>query len=703
MKIINVTPGLLPIPPNGWGAVEKIIWETHNCLLELGHESKICYLDEVDGTEDIVHIHVANLANLAHERGIKYAFTLHDHHAYLYGKESHVYFENLQAIQNAEVAFVPAKFLLEYFGNPENLFYFSHGVNVDAFKKSSFEGEHRLLCVANNGFIHDQSEDRKGFMYAIEAAKKLNLQITIVGPENNRKFFDRFPQDYDKLTIKFNLTEDELIEEYSKHTIFVHPSILEAGHPNLTLLEAIASGLPVVATFEENNFLSGLIRIDRDVDSVIKGILHAIDNYDKYRLFCETSSNKLTWKNRVKELLVYYKNHYNMKNELIYAYENTQPLNLLPRKTHPTFNYNFVSGAFFEILGNASTVYKVEFIDRLNGNIVYSTEMNGNCWAKCNREYFTDWLIRVDDGEDQYEYYLDLRERRVLINFDSSSLGDSFAWIPIVRQFKEKYGCEVIVSTFHNSLFKDAYPELTFISPGEGVDNLFASYSLGYWYDNAGYNMSKHPVNPFTRPLQAAASDILGVEFTEERPRLHISSDLLPEIDGDYICIAPHSTAHAKYWNFPGGWQKVIDYYNSLGYKVVYVSNEDPDSGWTHQNVGELTNIVKRNGLPLERVLADIKGAKAFIGLGSGLSWAAWACGTPVTLISGFSDTISEFSDCERLINKSVCNGCWNRTLFDKGDWEWCPDHKGTPRHFECSKAISPHDVIFATNRNLAK
>ena len=203
--------------------------------------------------------------------------------------------------------------------------------------------------------------------------------------------------------------------------------------------------------------------------------------------------------------------------------------------------------------------------------------------------------------------------------------------------------------------------------------------------------------------LQAAASDILGLDYVEERPRLYLSPELTKEIEGDYICIAPHSTAQAKYWNFPGGWQQVIDYYNACGYKVVYVSNEDPDSSWTHQNIGELRNIVKRNGLPLERVLADIKYAKAFIGLGSGLSWAAWACETPVTLISGFSDPISEFSECERLINKSVCNGCWNRTLFDRGDWQWCPDHKGTHRQFECTKAISPHDVIAATDRNLSK
>jgi len=98
MKVVNVTPGLIPIPPNGWGAVEKIIWETHNALLKLGHDSRIEYLDDVKDY-DVVHIHVANLALMAYERGIPYYFTMHDHHAYLYGKDSHAYKENLEAIK----------------------------------------------------------------------------------------------------------------------------------------------------------------------------------------------------------------------------------------------------------------------------------------------------------------------------------------------------------------------------------------------------------------------------------------------------------------------------------------------------------------------------------------------------------------------------------------------------------------------------
>jgi hypothetical protein len=99
MKIIQVNLGLLPIPPNGWGAVEKIIWDYYQLLNNKGLDCQIKYLNEIHYADDtIVHVHVANLANECHKRGIPYIFSLHDHHSYLYGKESDVYKENLQAI-----------------------------------------------------------------------------------------------------------------------------------------------------------------------------------------------------------------------------------------------------------------------------------------------------------------------------------------------------------------------------------------------------------------------------------------------------------------------------------------------------------------------------------------------------------------------------------------------------------------------------
>ena len=157
----------------------------------LGHEVDIKYANEIQpGDYDIVHVHMANLANLLHERGIPYIYQLHDHHAYYYGKNSFVFNENLKAIENSQVSLMPGRFLVPYFETPKAI-YFSHGVNTDFFKPTQNKPkEHRLLCLANNGLAGDNTFDRKGFKYGVGLAMLNNLPITIAGPSNNKEFFN---------------------------------------------------------------------------------------------------------------------------------------------------------------------------------------------------------------------------------------------------------------------------------------------------------------------------------------------------------------------------------------------------------------------------------------------------------------------------------------------------------------------------------
>ena len=42
-----------------------------------------------------------------------------------------------------------------------------------------------------------------------------------------------------------------------------------------------------------------------------------------------------------------------------------------------------------------------------------------------------------------------------------------------------------------------------------------------------------------------------------------------------YVCIGIHGTSQCKYWNHKDGWQKVVDYLNGQGYKVVLISKEN--------------------------------------------------------------------------------------------------------------------------------
>ncbi len=685
MKIINITPGIIPIPPNGWGAVEKIIWENHTNLLKLGHDSQITYLDDVPSDADVVHIHVANLALMAKERGIPYYFTMHDHHSYLNGKDSFTYKENLEAMKGAIRSFVPAKYLVDYFeGIPE---YFSHGVNTEYFAPEA-KLEHRLLCVANNGYAHDQTIDRKGFGIAIEAARALNLPITIAGPSNNKHYFEKYPPTYNKLTILYDLDEKQLLTEYRNHTIFIHPSELEAGHPNLTLLEALSCGLPIVGTLEPATHLDGMLVTSRDTTDVVLGIQEILLRYSMYSELARKQAIELSWANRTKDLLSIYKLHQpTMRNELLKHYNTTKQLN---KSLMVKINQHNIDGIFTEILGGIDGVkYDVSFIDTNTNNTVYTVELQRNHWAKPNTKYYVKWktIVKNKKTNEQTQFDLDLKNKRVLISLESKSLGDTLAWIPYVEEFRKKHQCTVICSTFWNNLFKDEYKEIEFVTPGSTAHNLAALYRIGLFYKDDKIDYDMHPTNPLVGSLQKVASDILGLEYKEVRPRMK-----QPEsIEERQVCIAVHSTAQPKYWNNPTGWQEVVDWLRGRGYTVKLLSQEE-DGYMGNKNP---TGVIQFPKSSIEDVIGELKKSKAFIGISSGLTWVSWATGIPTVLISGFTDPVNEMEDCIRIAApKGKCSGCWHRHKFNPGDWNWCPDHKDTPRQFECSKEITAQMVI---------
>lgn len=335
---------------------------------------------------------------------------------------------------------------------------------------------------------------------------------------------------------------------------------------------------------------------------------------------------------------------------------------------------HFVGQPFLEITGTSESDFLVEFWD--GDRLVHSDTIKCNHWIKLNREYYTQWKTVVyKDGELVYHKVLNLEHKRVYIAFDSSSLGDTIAWMPYVEEFRCAHNCEVIVSTFKNFLFEKEYPMLEFVTPGTRVNNLYAMYKLGWFYD-----ANKEPVLPNTIPLQQTATNILGLEYKEIKPRItHKEGEV-----GAYITIATNSTAGCKFWTREA-WQEVINYLHGQGYLVINTSKES----------NPFDSCQALLDTSMEYTIDCIAGSKFFIGLSSGLSWLAWALNKEVIMISNFTDANHEF-ECHRPTNTSVCHGCWNdpQYKFDKGDWDWCPVHKGTDRQFECQKSITPEMVI---------
>ena len=317
MRIAQVISSNLPILPTGqrgWGATELIMDEYTKNFRILGNEVDLLYLNNVEPKMyDIVHIHVANLCIEAHKRGIEYVYSTHDHHSYHYGKSSNNYKEQLEAMKKSIFSLAPAEYVVDYFDDTDKLFYLSHGVDINYYTPTkafySVKNEpvvHKLLMCANNGVAGDYGADRKGFRYGIEAAKMLNLPITIIGADANTKFFEIHKDllQYDKLTvIDTNPNEEEKLKIFQDHTIFLHPSNLEYGHPNLTLLEAASVCMPMVATYKGSKDIAGLVKINElSTNSVIAGIHVVMNDYERMIDYMAKERSSYSWLNVCKKL-----------------------------------------------------------------------------------------------------------------------------------------------------------------------------------------------------------------------------------------------------------------------------------------------------------------------------------------------------------------------------------------------------------------
>ena len=703
MKIALIQNGHIPILPVGerkWGAVEKILGEYKANLEKLGHEVDILYCNEVQsGQYDIVHVHVANLALDLAKRGIPYIFSLHDHHAFHLGKSSSCYLENLAAIKNSIFSICHAEYLIDYFEETDKLFFLTHGVNTNAYQKigNDFQQSIDLLMVANNGLGGDYSFDRKGFDLAINVANRLDMHLTIIGAEANKEFFrlKNYPIQSNLTFISDNPNEHSVIRAYNRAKIFLHPSMLEAGHPNLTILEALSCETPVVGTYMGSKELPGMYVLPSlGVQDLIDGICTVRDNYEEYKTECLKIRDQFDWSIICKQLAKMYEIALLVKKE--YTSEITRELYtknyLMTSKFIPVsqqnpikFNFHSVGGLFLEILSVKSSrrKFNVNFLDN-DGNSIYSAVIGVNMWCRISQKYFVDAICRVYEGTEliyEKKFSNQIKGKRVFISFESDSLGDTIAWMPYCLEFKKKHDCDVIVSTFKNNLFKEVYPELEFVSRAKVVRNIIAQYDLGWHYDD-----QKEPQLPNTIPLQKAATNILGLEYKEIKPRISNFITKKPLIN-KYVAIATHSTAGLKEWH---GWARLIELINIEGYHVLDISKEDSDY--------KCFELLDKS---IESTMNAIHHAEFFIGLSSGLSWLAWALDKKVVMISNFSAPDHEF-ECIRVTNPDVCNSCWNNPLFkfDKGDWEWCPEHKGTERHFECQKSITPEMVFQAIKNN---
>lgn len=383
----------------------------------------------------------------------------------------------------------------------------------------------------------------------------------------------------------------------------------------------------------------------------------------------------------------------------------------------PLISINYCYGCNVKITCPENKTYKVVLKDN-DKNIITNEISNGivrlgrvygsdGIFIKSVYSYYIKYSVEIYfEDELIYTETINLNNKNVKIVIESSSLGDNIAWIEQISRFQEINNCNVFVYCPLKSLFEKVYTNLKFYDIEPNNDNKFvglscydfeclnefcscyyATYGVGF---SSTHNINPHtnPTNPRKETLAKVAADILGIEYKEVRSKIFIENEK-PNFNKKYVCIATHSTSLMKYWMNTEGWTKICDYLNKIGYEVICIDKEKTIDYLGHNMVIPNNCIDKTGNLPLQDRITDLLNCEFFIGLGSGLSWLAWALNKKVILISGFSAPYSEFYTPYRVFNQNVCNSCWNDEEFfiQKAI---CVREKD----FECSKSITADMVI---------
>nr|WP_255631391.1 autotransporter strand-loop-strand O-heptosyltransferase [Caballeronia sp. dw_19] len=348
--------------------------------------------------------------------------------------------------------------------------------------------------------------------------------------------------------------------------------------------------------------------------------------------------------------------------------------------------------------------WRVRMSDLDTFNVLMDETVEAHSVVASVRKYFVRFLLEVFDGDRLvFTHAFNAQGKNVRLCMDPWALGDSIAWIPVIDAFREQHSCELYAPMGEHlqPLFRAGYPHLHLATEeqlAQRTEPDYASYYFGLMFPLS--ERDHQPTDPRISCMQDTVSYLLGVPCRERKPNL-IIADTARVIPGKYVCIGTQSTAQHKYWNNPAGWPTLINYLKSLGYRVMCI-----DRYW------QFGNDVNINTMPaeaedctgnytLQARASQLLHADFFIGLGSGLSWLAWAVGIPVVMISGFSHPSTEFRTPYRVINFHVCNSCFNDTAIELHPevFAQCPRWRDDPRPFQCTTSITPQSVMRIVDR----
>src|SRR6056300_1157504 len=386
-------------------------------------------------------------------------------------------------------------------GYPEDkIFVIPEGVDGKIFKpnpKLKKPNKFQFIIVGRWDYRKGIKESIEGFLKAFPDNQDVELLLNVENPyptdgmNSTEERLKHYNLEDNRIKILKFLNRKQYIKLLQNANVLI--SCAKAEGWNLPLIESLACGTPSIYTkcsgqleFTKSKGLGVEILGEEKAKKNIPGNFYTHDLDDLIEKIKDSYNNYDIWKewhlNRSKEI----RQEFSWKNQAIKAYERLQQIDLKPKKKLPRLEVNFVDGPY-ACLRDAEQEYLVDFVNQDTGKSEYSVNLQNNHWGKSFHKFFINWDIQIKDnfGKVITSYKYNAAGKRVYIACGSKSLGDTLAWFPYALEFQKKHKCHVIVSTFWNKFFKNKYPELDFVEPGETVPNIYAMYELGWYYEGA--------------------------------------------------------------------------------------------------------------------------------------------------------------------------------------------------------------------------
>jgi phosphatidylinositol alpha-1,6-mannosyltransferase len=269
VKVALLGSGVLPIPPPGWGAVERAIDGLSKGLHQLGIDVEVVNrvrggrsIDEYRfalnmpsvlrrGKWDVLHASTPVIANAVATLGRDFVYTSHSRHWFgAHGTRERwgLYLERRACARAGRVIALTEEASAKISerltpDRKKRVKVIPNGVDTNAFAPDwNARTGVRIIGV---GAVHPR---KRWHLAARAIASTKGAHLTIVGPVQDEDYAKSLKSlaTRGKLELAGEETEEILVKRYSTSDIFLLPSGSELM--SIAVMEAMASGLPVVGT-----------------------------------------------------------------------------------------------------------------------------------------------------------------------------------------------------------------------------------------------------------------------------------------------------------------------------------------------------------------------------------------------------------------------------------------------------------------------